>query len=58
MVLDRISPLSPGGFKSIFLSFTITYIILVPAFYIEIFRSTKKQNKILKEIQNNHAEDM
>ncbi len=50
-VINIFSPLSPGGFKSYFLSFTIPYIILVPAYYVDIFRSTKKQNEILKEIQ-------
>lgn len=58
MVINIFSPISPGGFKSYFLSFTIPYIILVSVFYIDIFRSTKKQNDILKEIQQYNVENM
>lgn len=44
--------LHPDGYRDIFISFTIFYIIGASIYYIYVFRDAKKQNDILQEIRN------
>jgi len=44
-------PISPRGWYEYYRSFTIPYIILAGFFYYRVFSETKKQEKLLLEIQ-------
>ena len=44
-------PISPRGWYEYYRSFTIPYIILAGFFYYRVFSETKKQEKLLMEIQ-------
>lgn len=48
-----IEPVSEGGYKDVFVSFTIPYIIGAVIYYIEVFRYAHKQNQLLQEIKKN-----
>ncbi|WP_167954845.1 DUF6608 family protein [Anaerosporobacter faecicola] len=51
------SPVSKGGYHDIFLSFTIPYIIGAVIYYVEVFRSVHRQNRLLDEIQMQRKEE-
>ncbi|MCR5128173.1 MAG: hypothetical protein K6B69_08715 [Lachnospiraceae bacterium] len=46
-----VEPISPRGWYEYYRSFTIPYIILAGFFYYRVFSETKKQEKLLMEIQ-------
>lgn len=46
-----VEPISPRGWYEYYRSFTIPYIILAGFFYYRVFSETKKQEKLLLEIQ-------
>lgn len=46
-----VDPISPRGWYEYYRSFTIPYIILAGFFYYRVFSETKKQEKLLLEIQ-------
>ncbi len=46
-----VDPISPKGWFEYYRSFTIPYIILAGFFYYRVFSETKKQEKLLLEIQ-------
>ena len=48
-----VEPISPGGWYEYYRSFTIPYIVLAGFFYYREFSETKKQEKLLMEIQEN-----
>lgn len=48
-----VDPISPRGWFEYYRSFTIPYIILAGLFYYREFSETKKQEKLLMEIQEN-----
>lgn len=52
-VMSFIDPVSPGGYRDLFISFTVIYILGAIVFYIMTYLDTKKMNKLLSEIQNN-----
>lgn len=41
---------SEGGYRDIFVSFTVPYFIGSAVYYISLFRSAKRQDKLLQEI--------
>ena len=52
-----VSPITPKGWFEFYRSFTIPYIFLAGFYYYRVFSETKKQDKLLREIQeNNKAE--
>ena len=51
-----IDPITPRGWFEYFRSFTIPYIILAGFYYFRVFSETKKQDDVLKEIQNRAQE--
>ena len=52
-----ISPITPKGWFEFYRSFTIPYIFLAGFYYYRVFSETKKQDKLIQEIQeNNKAE--
>ncbi len=44
--------LHPNGYRDMFLSFTIPYIIGAFLYYIDVFRQAKKANEMLQEIKS------
>ena len=44
-------PMDEGGYREVFVSFSITYAIGAVIYYIEVFRSAYKQNQLLQEIK-------
>lgn len=52
-----VSPITPKGWFEFYRSFTIPYIFLAGFYYYRVFSETKKQDKLIREIQeNNKAE--
>ena len=52
-----VSPITPKGWYEFYRSFTIPYIFLAGFYYYRVFSETKKQDKLIQEIQeNNKAE--
>ena len=47
-----VSPITPKGWFEFFCSFTIPYIFLAGLYYYRVFSETKKQDALIKEIQN------
>ena len=47
-----VSPISPRGWFEFYRSFTIPYIFLAGFYYYRVFSETKKQDALIKEIQN------
>lgn len=50
-LIGLISPVSEGGYKDIFISFTIPYIIGAFVYYVSVFHQAKCQNDLLQEIK-------
>ena len=50
-ITSFIEPVSPRGWFEFFRSFTIPYIIGAALYYYKIFKETKDQNEMIKEIQ-------
>ena len=51
-----ISPISPKGWFEFYRSFTIPYIFLAGFYYYRVFSDAKKQNKLIREIQENNPD--
>lgn len=43
-------PVAKGGYRDAFLSFSIPYAIGAIVYYIEVFKSVRRQNRLLQEI--------
>lgn len=54
-ILSLFDPISLKGWLEYFRSFTIPYIIIAAIYYWSIFHETKKQNKLISEIQETHS---
>lgn len=50
-LIGLISPVSEGGYKDIFISFTIPYIIGAFVYYVSVFYQAKQQDDLLQEIK-------
>lgn len=44
-------PVNKDGYRDVFISFTIPYMIGAAIYYIEVFRSAYRQNQLLQEIK-------
>lgn len=53
-----IEPVSEGGYREVFVSFTIPYIIGSVFYYIEVFHSAYKQNRLLQEIKKEAEQEI
>ena len=49
-----IEPITPRGWYEYYRSFTIPYIFLAGFYYYRVFSETKKQDKMIQEIKENH----
>ncbi|MCR4793185.1 MAG: hypothetical protein K5871_10565 [Lachnospiraceae bacterium] len=52
-----IEPISPRGWFEYYRSFTIPYIILAGFYYYRVFKETREQDKMIREIQE-HSHDL
>lgn len=52
-----VEPVDEGGYRDIFLSFTIPYAIGAVFYYIEVFRSAHRQDELLQEIKQEAAKN-
>ena len=52
-----ISPITPKGWFEFYRSFTIPYIFLAGFYYYKVFSETKKQDKLIREIQSKRSEE-
>ena len=52
-----VSPITPKGWYEFYRSFTIPYIFLAGFYYYRVFSETKKQDKLIQEIQENNKAD-
>ena len=50
-IIGQFDPVSEGGYWEVFLSFTIPYAAGACIYYIDVFRTAKKQNELLYEIK-------
>ena len=50
-----ISPITPQGWFEFYRSFTIPYIFLAGFYYYRVFSEAKKQNKLVREIQEKNS---
>ena len=50
-----ISPITPQGWFEFYRSFTIPYIFLAGFYYYRVFSEAKKQNKLIREIQEKNS---
>ena len=50
-----VSPITPKGWFEFYRSFTIPYILLAVFYYYRVFSEAKKQDKLIKEIQENKS---
>ena len=51
IVSIAVSPITPSGWFEFYRSFTIPYIFLAGFYYYRVFSETKKQDKLIREIQ-------
>ena len=51
IVSIAVSPITPRGWFEFYRSFTIPYIFLAGFYYYRVFSETKKQDKLIREIQ-------
>lgn len=51
IVCTVVSPITPRGWFEFYRSFTIPYIFLAGFYYYRVFSETKKQDKLIREIQ-------
>ena len=52
LISKCVSPITPRGWFEFYRSFTIPYIFLAGFYYYRVFSETKKQDALIKEIQN------
>lgn len=52
LILSLFDPISPKGWFEYFRSFTIPYIIIAVMYYYSLYDEAKKQDRIIKEIQD------
>ena len=52
LTLSLFDPISPKGWFEYFRSFTIPYIIIAGMYYYSLYDEAKKQDRIIKEIQD------
>lgn len=55
-IASFIEPVSPRGWFEFFRSFTIPYIIGAALYYYKVFKETKEQDEMIKEIQKHKKE--
>ena len=55
-IASFIEPVSPRGWFEFFRSFTIPYIIGAALYYYKVFKETKEQDEMIKEIQKHKEE--
>ena len=53
LISTFVSPITPKGWFEFYRSFTIPYIFLAGFYYYRVFSETKKQDKLIQEIQEN-----
>ena len=51
-ILSLFGPISPKGWFEYFRSFTIPYIIIAAIYYYSLYDEAKKQNRMIKDIQD------
>ncbi|MBR4183930.1 MAG: DUF3021 family protein [Lachnospiraceae bacterium] len=51
-ILSLFDPISPKGWFEYFRSFTIPYIIIAAIYYYSLYDEAKKQNRMIKDIQD------
>ena len=51
-------PVSKGGYKDAFLSFTIPYVFGAIIYYIGVFQSVRRQNRLLQDIIKDKDEEL
>lgn len=56
-IVGQFNPISEGGYRDIFLSFTVPYVIGACVYYIDVFQTAKKQNELLDEIKKSVEND-
>ena len=56
LVSRFVSPITPRGWFEFYRSFTIPYIFLAGFYYFRVFSEAKKQNRLIKEIQDKNTE--
>lgn len=49
-ILSRITDVAPSGYRDMFWSVTVPYVVLAGVYYISFFREVKKANELLLEI--------
>jgi len=52
--ISLFTPISPGGYRDLFISFSVPYIIGIVYYYIKLYIEVKKNNEILKNLQKNN----
>lgn len=50
-IIGRFNPVAEGGYRDIFRSFTIPYVIGAGIYYISVFHTAKQQNELIQEIK-------
>ena len=50
-------PVSKGGYKDTFISFTIPYVFGAIIYYIRVFQSVHRQNRLLQDIIKDKEEE-
>ena len=56
LVLSIFDPISPKGWFEYFRSFTVPYIIIAAIYYYSLYDEAKKQDRMIKDIQDGKAE--
>ena len=56
-IASLIEPVSPRGWFEFFRSFTIPYIIGAALYYYRVFKETKEQDEMIKEIQKQKEDE-
>lgn len=49
-ILSRITDVAPSGYRDMFWSVTVPYVVLAGVYYISFFREVKKANELLLEM--------
>ena len=56
-IVGQFNPISEGGYRDIFLSFTVPYVIGACVYYIDVCQTAKKQNELLDKIKKSVEND-
>ena len=57
-IMSLFDPISPKGWLEYFRSFTIPYIIIAGIYYYSLYAEAKKQDRMIREIQEEHREQL